>query len=170
MDYSQYIRLKNEAANVYVARTKVVDASFLTLQRQQKAAAAGYTNIQSIPYYNGANVLNPILYDLSSCPIKHQYTQGYTTTNRLSQQQDHATRAAGKVLCRSVDYSTASPGIQRLNCSEVSTILTQYNSLAPVPGVWKPYGYGINNFLPLAKDNNSDCANCNTDKTVFPSG
>jgi hypothetical protein len=169
MDYSQYLRLKNEAANKYVARTKTVDASFLTLQRQQKAAYSGYADIQAIPYFRGGNVVNPIMYDESSCPINHKYTQGYTETNRLSQQEDKAIRAAGKVLCGSVDYSTATPGFNRINCNEVSTILTQYNDLAPVPGVSKPYGYGQNHYFPSA-DNNSDCANCKSDKTVPSSG
>jgi hypothetical protein len=148
MDYSQYIRLKQEAANQYVSRTKTVDASFLTLQRQQKAAYSGFTDIQAIPYFRGANVLNPIFYDISSCPAKHAYTEGYTATNRLSQQQDLAARAAGGVLCNSVDYSTASPGIQRLNQTEMSTILTQYNTLMPAPGQWKAYGYGQNYYFP----------------------
>lgn len=148
MDYSQYIRLKQEAANQYVSRTKTVDASFLTLQRQQKAAYSGYNDIQAIPYFRGANVLNPILYDISSCPINHAYTQGYTATNRLSQQQDLATRAAGGVLCNSVDYSTASPGIQRLNQIEMCTILTQHDNLMPAPGECKPYGYGQNHYFP----------------------
>jgi len=170
MDYSQYIRLKHEAANQYIARTKTVDSSFLTLQRQQRAAYAGYTDIQKIPYFNGKNVVNPILYDNGSCPADHSYTQGFTGTNRLSQQEDLAIRAAGGIVCNSVNYSTASPGVQRLNLKEMSTILTQYNSLAPVPGQWKAYDYGINNYIPMAKDNNSDCANCNTNKTVFPSG
>lgn len=169
MDYSQYLRLKNEAANQYVSRTKTVDASFLTLQRQQKAAYRGYTDIQAIPYFNGANVLNPVLYDKGSCPADHAYTQGFTTTNRNSQQEDKAIRAAGAALCGSVDYSTATPGFYRINPQEVSTILTQHNDLAPVPGVWKPHGYGQNHYFPSA-DNNSDCANCKTDKTVAPSG
>lgn len=38
-------------------------------QRRNKAAYAGYANIQAIPYYNGAPVVNPILYDISSCPV-----------------------------------------------------------------------------------------------------
>jgi len=169
MDSSQYIRQKQEAANVYVSRMKTVDSSFLTMQRQQRAASAGYADIQAIPYFNGANVLNPILYDVSSCPIKRAYTQGYTATNRLSQHEDLASRRAGCVICASPDYSVISPGVTRLNCTEASTILTQYNSLAPVPGEWKAYGYGQNYYFPSG-DRNSDCGTCDTNKTVFPSG
>jgi hypothetical protein len=88
------------------------------------------------------------MYDKGSCPINHAYTQGFTATNRASQQEDKAIRAAGKVLCGSVDYSTATPGFNRINCNEVSTILTEYNDLAPVPGVWKPYGYGQQHYFP----------------------
>jgi hypothetical protein len=169
MDYSQYLRLKNEAANTYVARTKTVDSSFLTMQRQQKAAAAGYANIQAIPYYRGGNVVYPIINESSTC-MNMDFTNGYTATNRLSQQEDIASRNAGRVLCQSVNYSTAPPGVQRLNCNEVSTILTQYNDLAPVPGVWKPYGYGENHYFPnlnLA----ANCSTCTTTtaNTLYPS-
>ena len=168
MDYSQYIRQKNEAANVYVARTKTVDSSFLTLQKKQKAAYSGYNNIQKIPYYNGAPVLNNTFVN-GACPSNHQYVQGHTNTNNQSQQEDRAFRRAGAAVCGDVNYSTASPGIQLLNCTEVSTILTQYNNLAPVPGQWKAYGYGQNHYT-VKPDSNSDCTNCNTNKTVASSG
>lgn len=169
MDYSQYLRLKNEAANQYVSRTKTVDASFLTLQRQQKAAYNGYTDIQAIPYFKGANVVYPILQDTSSSPADRAYTQGFTATNRLSQQEDKAIRAAGAALCGNVNNSTASPGFYRINPQEVSTILTQHFDFKLNPGVWKPYGNGQQHYFPKV-DNNSDCANCKSDKTVAPSG
>jgi hypothetical protein len=150
MDFSQYIRLKNEAANVYAARTKTVDSSFLSFQRRNKAAYAGYANIQATPYYNGAPVVNPILYDISSCPIDHQYTQGFTTVNKVSQHEDLAIRKAGLPTCNNcgVNYATASPGIQLKSLQECSTILTQYDNQTPAPGQWKPHGYGINHYFP----------------------
>ena len=158
MDVSQYIRLKQEAANTYIARTKTVDSSFLTSQRQQKAAYAGALGRGMPSYYNGDLLLRPVLYDVGSCPAQHSFTQGYTQTNRLSQQEDHAIMAAGRVLCGSVQ--TASPGIQLLNPKEVSTILTQYNNLTTAPGQWPATGYGIKYFFPK-KDLNSDCTQCN---------
>jgi hypothetical protein len=180
MDYSKYIRMKNEAANVYVARNKTVDSSFLTLKRQNKAAYSGYTDIQAVPYYNGAPVVYPILYDISSCPADHQYTQGFTTVNKQGTQELKAFRMAGCAVCNDVDYSTASPGIQLKNCNEVSTILNEYNLTSSpggpkaygyglVPGEWKAYGYGKSHYFPRP-DSNSDCGNCDTNKVKFPSG
>ena len=169
MDYSQYLRQKTEAANIYVSRAKTVDSSFLSLQKKQKAAHSGYNNIQTIPYFNGSVVLNNSLVNVNGvCPSKHQYTQGHTTTNNQSQQQDRAFRLAGAALCGDANYSTAPPGLQLKNCTEVSTILTQYNNLAPVPGQWKAYGYGQNHYT-VRPDSNSDCYNCNTNKTTTPS-
>lgn len=168
MDSSQYIRKKAEAANVYVARTKTVDSSFLSLQKKQKAAYSGYNNIQKVPYNNGSVVVNNT-FASGVCPTNIQYIQGHTNTNNQSQQEDRAFRLAGAAVCGDTDYSTASPGIQLLNCTEVSTILTQYNTLAPVPGKWKAYGYGQNHYFP-SPDNNSDCYNCKADKTTTPSG
>ena len=148
MDFSQYIRLKNEAANKYMSRTKTVDSSFLTLQRRDKAVYSGFNNIQAIPYFKGSPVVNSVLYDLSSCPLDHKYTQGHTTVNRQSQQESIAMRNSGGVICNAVDYSTASPGFDRINRAEQSTILTQYDNLTPAPGIWKPYGYGQNHYFP----------------------
>lgn len=171
MDYSQYLRLKQEAANVYLSRTKTVDASLITLQKQQKAAYSGYNNIQTIPYFNGAPVLNNTTFGVPTCsadsPKTHRYTQGYSATNRLSQ-EGQVSRKAGAALCGDASYVTAPPGIQLLNCSTVQTILTSYNNLAPTPGVLKAYGYGQNHYFPNP-DTNSDCSNCNTNKTVYPS-
>lgn len=148
MDYSQYLRLKNEAAKVYVSRSKTVDASFLTQQKRQRAAYSGYNNIQSIPYYNGAPVVNNTTFNVAeSCPKNHQFTQGFTATNRLSQQEDQAFRKAGAAVCGDVNPSVA-PGIQLLNCSTVTTILTSYNNNTPAPGQPKPYGYGTAHYFP----------------------
>lgn len=170
MDYSQYLRQKTEAANIYVSRAKTVDSSFLSLQKKQKAAHSGYNNIQTIPYFNGSVVLNNSLVNVNGvCPSKHQYTQGHTTTNNQSQQQDRAFRLAGAAVCCGTDYSNDSRGVQLKNCTEVSTILTQYNNLAPVPGQWKAYGYGQNHYTVMP-DSNSDCYNCKADKTTTPSG
>ena len=174
MDYSQYLRLKQEAANVYLSRTKAVDASLITLQKQQKAAYSGYNDIQSIPYFNGVQqpVLNNATLGVPTCsadsPKTHLYVQGYTAANRLSQQEGQASRKAGAALCGDANYATAPPGIQLLNCITVSTILTSRNNNTPAPGVWKAYGYGQNHFFPNP-DSNSDCSNCDTNKTVFPS-
>ena len=154
MDQSQYIRLKMEAANVYVSRMKTVDSSFLSLQNQQKAASAG-------------NIASRIV-DISSCPQDHRYVQGFSATNKLTQQDSRASEIAGGVLCCQVDYSTASPGIQLKNCTEVSTILTQYNSLAPVPGQCTPHGGGINRFFPNPDSSSETC--CSPNKLPYPSG
>jgi len=150
MDFSQYIRLKNEAANTYVSRLKTEDSSLITYRNRNRAAYAGYSKIHAIPYYNGAPVVNPIMYDISSCPVDHQFTQGFTTVNKVSQHEDMAIRKAGLPECKScgVDYTTASPGIQLKTLQECSTILTQYDNLTPAPGVCKPYGNGINHYFP----------------------
>ena len=157
MDSSQHIRLKQEAANVYLARTKPVDASFLTMQRQQKAAYAG-----SSPAYT-------FVYDKGACPIDHDFTQGYIATNPLSQQESHAMRAAGAVLCGTSSYSVLSPGLTLKNCSTVSTILTSYNNNTSAPGQWKAYGYGLAKYFPKA-DLNSQSTCCIANKYPYPSG
>ena len=53
MDYSQYLRLKQEAANMYLARNKPIDASFLTMQKQQRAAYSGSSVVNATTYFNG---------------------------------------------------------------------------------------------------------------------
>jgi len=156
MDYSQYIRLKNEAANTYASRTKTVDSSFLTLQRRDKAAYSGFNDIQEIPYFNGSPVVNPVLYDKGSCPANHSYTAGHTTVNRQSQQEDLAIRKSGGVVCNAVDYSKASRGVDIINRAEQSTIMTQYNNLTSAPGAWKPYGYGQKHFFPKPDTRTND--------------
>ena len=74
MDYSQYIRLKQEAANVYLARNKPVDASLLTMQKQQKASYSGSSLTHATTYFNGQPVVNQIAYDKGSCPKDHEFT------------------------------------------------------------------------------------------------
>ncbi len=137
MDYSQYIRLKQEAANMYLARNKPVDSSFLTMQKQQKAAYAGSSRFNMAPYYKGNLILNPILYDISSCPIDHSFTQGYTNSLKLSQQETVAGEKAGAVLCRGADYSTAPSGMFLLNPALCSTIRSSYNNNALNPSVFE---------------------------------
>jgi len=137
MDYSQYIRLKQEAANVYLARNKPVDSSFLTMQKQQKAAFSGSSRFHTSPYFNGNPTLNPIIYDISSCPIDHNFTQGYTNSLRLTQQEGIASERAGAILCGGPDYSTAPSHMILLNPSTCSTILSSYNKNAFVPSVFE---------------------------------
>ena len=162
MDFSQYIRLKNEAANTYVSRMKTIDSSFLTLQRQQKSAYAGYAASSSVAY------------DISSCPIYTMNTggvgagKGFTSVDKQGTHENLILRAGGCAVCHDTDYSTASPGIQLKTYTEASTILAQYN-LNPgsnfpkpygyglKPGEWKPYGYGQNHYFP----NTTNCPNPN---------
>lgn len=138
MDYSQYIRLKQEAANVYLARNKPVDASFLTMQKQQKAAFSGSSRFKISPYFKGNPTLNPVLYDISSCPIDHAFTQGYTNSLKLTQQEGIASERAGSVLCCSADYSRAPSHMILLNPSTCSTILSSHNNNSFVPSVFEP--------------------------------
>ena len=167
MDFSQYIRLKNEAANKYVSRTKTVDSSFLTLQRQQKAAYSGYNDIQYVRYYNGSPVVNNAFVntlvnfknpgDTIDAPMK----MGYSSANRQSQHEDLASRNAGGVVCNQPDYSKVARGNELLNCNQQTTILNEYANKTSIngntfkaygygemPGTWKPYGNGINTFFP----------------------
>lgn len=163
MDYSQYVRLKQEAANVYIARNKPIDASFLTMQKQQKAAYSGSSLLRAAIYYNGQPVVNQIAYDKGSCPKDHEFTQGYISTNPLAQQEARVSRAAGAVLCKNPDYSVLSPGLMLKNQVEMSTILTSFNNNVSKPGQWKSYGYGVAKFFPIQQ-----CSTIN--KYPFPSG
>jgi len=138
MDYSQYIRLKQEAANVYLARNKPVDSSFLTMQKQQKAAFSGSSRFHTMPYFNVNPTLNPIIYDISSCPIDHEFTQGYTNSLRLTQQEGIASERAGSVLCCAADYSTAPSHMILLNPSTCSTILSSNKTDPRLP---RPIGF-----------------------------
>lgn len=137
MDYSQYTRLKQEAANLYLARNKPIDSSFLTMQKQQKAAYSGSSRFKIAPYYKGNPTLNPIIYDISSCPIDHSFTEGYTNSLKLSQQQTMASEKAGAVICCGPDYSTTPPGIFLLNQSTCSTIRSSYNNNSLKPSVFQ---------------------------------
>ena len=138
MDYSQYIRLKQEAANVYLARNKPVDSSFLTMQKQQRAAFSGSSRFHTSPYFKGNPTLNPIIYDISSCPINHEFTQGYTNSLKLTQQEGIASERAGSVLCCAADYSTAPSHMILLNPSTCSTILSSNNTDPRLP---RPFGF-----------------------------
>jgi len=169
MDYSQYLRLKQEAANVYLARNKPVDSSFLTMQRQQKAAYSGSSLIHATTYYNGQPVVNQIAYDKGSCPKDHEFTQGYINTNNLSQQESRVAAAAGAVLCCKPDYSVLSPGVMLKNEKEVSTILTSFNNNVSAPGQWKSYGHGVAKFFPKS-DLTSQSTCCVANKYPYPSG
>jgi hypothetical protein len=138
MDYSQYLRLKQEAANMYLARNKPVDASFLTMQKQQRAAYAGSSRFNTAPYFNGNPRVNPIMYDISSCPMDHAFTQGYTNSLKLSQQETIASEKAGAIICGGPDYSTTPPGIFLLNETMYNTIRSSYNNNTPKPSVFEP--------------------------------
>jgi hypothetical protein len=188
MDYSQYIRQKQEAANVYLARSKTVDSSFLTMQIQQKAAYAGSigSSLKNNPvYYQGDPVVNPISYDKGSCPKDHAYTQGFSSTNPLSQQEDRANQNAGGYLYNSPNYATSPPGMMLKNCTEVSTILsgganllvpsngepvyTKPYGMGPMPGQWPAYGYGQNTYFPKG-DTPSPSTSCIVNKYLYSSG
>jgi len=135
MDYSQYLRLKQEASNTYISRNKPIDSSFLTMQKQQKAAFAG----SSVP--------GRIVSDKGTCPIDHEFIQGFQSNNRLSQQEDKASRAAGAVLCGAASNPPTTNGIYLKTCAEVSTILNTFGLITvpsnnPTPVQTKPYGQG----------------------------
>ena len=126
MDTSQYIRLKMEAANVYKSKSKTLDSSHLTLQRQQRAA-------YSAASYNGtASVTIPVPYDSGACPSNHLYIQGYVSPG-IQTNDSYVARLAGGYVCNTVNYATDPPGVTLLNCTEVSTILTSYNNLTSKP-------------------------------------
>jgi hypothetical protein len=147
MDFSQYIRLKNEAANVYASRTKTVDASFLTYQKNQKAVHAGYTVNATIPTYNYAPDPSGRAVDRGSCPADQQMTDGFTSVRQI-QNEAVALRKAGCAVCSDPDYSRVSPGVQLISRQEQSTIITSYNNLTSAPGDWKPYGHGQDTYFP----------------------
>lgn len=147
MDFSQYIRLKNEAANIYASRTKTVDASFLTYQKNQKAAYAGYTVNATIPTYNYAPDPSGRAVDRGSCPSDQQMTDGFTSVRQI-QNEAVALRRAGCAVSSDPDYSRVAPGVQLMSYQEQSTIITSYNNLMPAPGDWKPYGHGEATYFP----------------------
>jgi hypothetical protein len=136
MDFSQYIRLKNEAAKTYISRNKTVDSSLITFKRQVKASHAGY------------NSSNKLAYDISSCPIYAinkggiNAGKGYISVDKQSPYQNIILKAAGCSECNNTDFSTASPGIEIQNYSTCVATLNQYN-LSPGDDLPKPYGYGL---------------------------
>lgn len=135
MNSSQLTRLKNEAANIYLARNKSVDSSLLTFKIQQRAAYAGAARFKTPPYYKGNPIQNPILYDISSCPIDHSFKDGYTSVTELSQQGTIAMERGGAAICCDADYSKVPAGIFLLSPSTCSTILTSYNNNTPKTSV-----------------------------------
>jgi hypothetical protein len=122
-----------EAANQFVARTKTVDSSLLTMQNQQRAAYAGAARFKTAPYFNGSPTVNPILYDKGSCPINHSYTEGYSAVNNLTQHESHANEYGGAAICGDADYSTAPQFVYLQNASTCNTILTSYNNNVSFP-------------------------------------
>jgi len=135
MDSSQLTRLKNEAANVYLSRNKTVDSSLLTFKKQQQAAYAGTARFKTSAYYKGNPTLNPILYDISSCPINHSFKDGYTNVHGLSDNESITMAKGGAAICCDADYSKVPSGIYLLNPSTCSTILTSYNNNTPSPSL-----------------------------------
>ena len=152
MDSSQRTRMINEAANIYLARAKPVDSSFLTLQKMQRASYAGAARLHTPEYFNGSPTVNPIIYDPTNCPLRHSYTNGYTTTNNLAQQESIANTMGGAAICGDTDYSTAPPGIFLLNPSTCSTILNSYNNNTPQVSIPPPLPLEIKN-QPIANLN-----------------
>ena len=139
MDYSQYIRLKQEALNSYVARNKTVDSSLLTMVNMQRATYAGDAGLNTPSYYKSNPIVNPIYPDISANPLTHSYTQGHGSL-RLSQQEGIANKMAGAaVVGDSIygdpKYGSVSAGIQIKSLAEMSTILTSYNNNTFVPSV-----------------------------------
>lgn len=132
MDSSQRTRLIMEAANQFVARTKTVDSSLLTMQNMQRAAYAGAARFKTAPYFRGAPTVNPILYDISSCPLDHSYTDGYASGQR-SHHETFVNEFGGAAICGDADYSTAPQFIYLQNASTCNTILTSYNNNVSFP-------------------------------------
>jgi hypothetical protein len=168
MDYSEYLRRKQETSNSYISRNKSVDSSFLTMQKQQKAAYSGSAIKNTPTYFNGDLVVNPILYDVGSCPKNHLYTQGYTDSNPLAQQERQTDRKAGGVLCSMPDYATSPPGMMLKSATEISTIQASYIATGPAPGQWKPLGQGT--YFPPVADKNSQSTCCVANKYPYSSG
>ena len=127
MDYSQYIRLKQEATNSYVARNKTVDSSLLTMVNMQRATYVGDAALNTPSYYRGAPIVNPIYPDISANPLTRNYTQGHGSL-RLSQQEGVANKMAGAAVTGDSiygdpKYGSVSPGIQIKSLAEMMTII-----------------------------------------------
>jgi len=133
MDSSQRTRLIMEAANQFVARTKTVDSSLLTMKNMQRAAYAGAARFNTPPYYNGAPTVNPIRYDTTACAINRSYKDGYASVRDITQQESRANESAGAAICGEADYSTAPQFLYLQNASTCNTILTSYNNNVSFP-------------------------------------
>jgi len=133
MDSSQLTRLRNEAANLFVSRTKTVDSSLLTMKTQQRAAYAGAARFNTPAYYKGAPTVNPILYNASDCPANHSYSDGYESVTSLNQQESLANERGGAAICGDSDYSVGPQFIYLQNLSTCNTILTSYNNNVSFP-------------------------------------
>ena len=161
------MRLKNEASQIYLSRTKTVDSSLLTFQRNLKAAYAGSSSV--IPPV----VLGTFTFDSNSTPSDQgaypyysQPTRGFANPPNQTQGLQ-AFRTAGGYACNSQDYTTGSPGITLLNCSTVNTILTGYNNNTPAPSLVCKVADPNAHFFP-AKDRCTD--SCANNTQPFPSG
>ena len=161
------MRLKNEASQIYLSRTKTVDSSLLTFQRNLKAAYAGSSSV--IPPV----VLGTFTFDSNSTPSDQgaypyysQPTRGFANPPNQTQGLQ-AFRTAGGYACNSQDYTTGSPGITLLNCSTVNTILTGYNNNTPAPSLVCKVADPNAHFFP-GKDRCTD--SCANNTQPFPSG
>lgn len=167
MDQSQYMRLKNEASQVYLSRTKTVDSSLLTFQNNLKAVYAGSSSVTP-PVVLGTFTYdsNSEHSDKGSYPYYSQPTRGFAKPANQSQELQ-AFRVAGGYACNSQDYTTGGPGITLLNCSTVTTILTGYNNLTPAPSLVCRVADPNAHFFP-SKDRATD--SCANNTQPFPSG
>ena len=167
MDQSQYMRLKNEASQVYLSRTKTVDSSLLTFQNNLKAVYAGSSSVTP-PVVLGTFTYdsNSEHSDKGSYPYYSQPTRGFAKPANQSQELQ-AFRVAGGFACNSQDYTTGGPGITLLNCSTVTTILTGYNNLTPAPSLVCTVADPNAHFFP-SKDRATD--SCANNTQPFPSG
>ena len=104
---------------------KTVDSSFLTLQRQQKSASAGYNASSTLPPMTGY------------CPSDAMNAgglntkRGFTSVSKQSPHQNLILRSAGCVTCHAVDYSIVSPGIE-IDCSGI--VIVSGGGSNPGPG------------------------------------
>ena len=137
MDSSQRTRLIQEAANLFVARTKTVDSSLLTMKIQQRTAYAGSARFNTPAYYQGAPIVNPILPstygDISGCKSEQSFTRGFASVTNTSQHEAIANERGGAAICGDADYSTAPQFIFLQNLSTCNTILTSYNNNVSYP-------------------------------------
>ena len=161
------MRLKNEASQIYLSRTKTVDSSLLTFQRNLKAAYAGSSSVIP-PVVLGTFTFdsNSVPSDQGAYPYYSQPTRGFANPPNQTQGLQ-AFRTAGGYACNSQDYTTGSPGITLLNCSTVNTILTGYNNNTPAPSLVCKVADPNAHFFP-GKDRCTD--SCANNTQPFPSG